>query len=71
MRVSLELHELLCQIHAYQNHFSFLNFKINLGVCNKVAKLLASYAKKNNEPSSWFDEGPAFILPSVIVDLSL
>jgi hypothetical protein len=52
MRVSLELHELLCQIHAYQNHFSFLNFKIIPGVCNKVAKLLASYAKENNEPSS-------------------
>ena len=65
-----ELHELLCPIRAYQNHFSFLHFKSVPRVCNKAAKLLASYAKENNEPSSWFEEGPTFILPSVLADLS-
>jgi hypothetical protein len=35
-----------------------------------AAKTMAGYSKENNEPSFWLEEGPAFLLPIVIADLS-
>ena len=40
------------------------------GICNKVAKALASYLKKNNKPSFWLEKGLAFIILIVITDFS-
>ena len=39
-------------------------------ICNKAAKVLASYLKKNNKPSFWLEKGLAFIIPIVIADVS-
>ena len=68
------LTELVNSIHCIRNFFSSvfcsLDFHVVPHSCNKVAILLANYAKESSEPSIWLEEGLAFLLPTVIAELS-
>ena len=52
------------------NNCFFLFRKKTTGSCNLAAKMLAGFAKGNTEPSIWLKEGPAFLLPIVLAELS-
>jgi hypothetical protein len=67
------LTELVDSIHCIRHFFSVfcsLDFHVVPHSCNKVAILLASYAKESTEPSIWLEEGPTFLLPIIIAELS-
>ena len=65
-----ELGDQLEHIHQFSAFFEFLSFSVISVSCNRAAKILAEYAKVNKDLSIWLEDGPAFILPIVLAELS-
>ncbi len=65
-----EIRDQIDHIRSYSNFFAQLVFSDVSGSSNRVAKVLADYAKVNKEPSIWLEKGPAFVLPIVLKELS-
>ena len=65
-----EIGDHIDHIRSYSNFFTQLAFSVVFGSSNRAAKLLAGYAKVTKEPSIWLEEGPSFVLPIVLEELS-
>ena len=65
-----DIGDLIAHIRNFCTKFSHLDFIVIPGSCNRVARMLAGFAKGNTEPSIWLEEGLAFLLPIVLEELS-
>jgi hypothetical protein len=65
-----ELHDSINCIRNFQTIFNSLEFFVIPCSCNKAAMRMAIFAKETTEPSVWMEEGPAVLLPIVLVELS-
>ncbi len=65
-----KINDLLLQIWAYYDVFLQLEFFTISGYYNKVASVMACYAKECTEPSMLFEEGSMCLHPIVIAKLS-
>ena len=66
-----ELNDLLVPLHVLVDSFPQIEYHVIPNSCNKAAIIMAGFAKECSEPSIWFEEGPACLLPIVLAKLSL
>ena len=52
------------------NQCSQIEYHVIPNSCNKAAIIMAGFAKECSEPSIWFEEGPACLIPIVLAELS-